>query len=103
MKPSIIFIDEIDAIGRKRTKNQPNDALNQLLTEMDGFDKDDQVFVIGATNRLGALDSALLRPNRFDKIIQIPIPNDKSRKALIEHYMKKIKINDEKLDIEKLI
>lgn len=63
MKPSIIFIDEIDAIGKKRSNNQSNDALNQLLTEMDGFEKEDKVFIVGATNRLGALDSALLRPN----------------------------------------
>ena len=104
--PVIIFIDEIDSIGGRRDNERftkQSDALNQLLTEMDGFNKNDQVIVIGATNRLDSLDPALLRPGRFDKILEIPIPNIESRKKMIKHYLTKIKINKNKIKFENLL
>ena len=76
--PSIIFIDEIDAIGAKRhleSNNEKDQTLNQLLVEMDGFTKDSNVIIIGATNRLDLLDEALLRPGRFDRHVHIGAPN----------------------------
>ena len=96
-KPAIIFIDEIDSIGFKREytdliqTNYNNDGLNQLLSEMDGFTKDEGIFIIGATNRVQDLDSALLRPGRFDRIIRIPVPNKKSRGQLLDYYLGKVK------------
>lgn len=84
--PCILFIDEIDAIGRKRGRgnmggHQEQEAtLNQLLTEMDGFNADDKnVIVMAATNRIDMLDPALLRPGRFDRQIFVPIPDIKGR------------------------
>ena len=103
--PSIIFIDEIDSIGGKRDTEGimgSSDALNQLLTEMDGFTKNENVIVIGATNRLRSLDDALLRPGRFDKIVTIPIPSDKSRKKILDHYLNKVVLSGE-LNREKLV
>ena len=76
--PSIIFIDEIDAIGAKRhleSNNEKDQTLNQLLVEMDGFTKDSNVIIIGATNRLDLLDEALLRPGRFDRSVEIGLPS----------------------------
>lgn len=98
-KPCILFIDEIDSIGGKRSKKEHQmynfafDGLNQILHEMDGFDKDEGVLVVAATNRIGDLDPALLRPGRFDKILRIPTPNKKAREELMQHYMKKIKLD----------
>lgn len=90
-RPSVIFFDEIDAIGRKRDGqhlNRPSDLLlNLLLTEMDGFAPNDGVFVIAATNRLDVLDEALLRPGRFDRLIQIPIPDASAREKLFRLYL----------------
>ena len=80
--PSIIFIDEIDAIGARRhseSNNEKDQTLNQLLVEMDGFNKDDNIIIVGATNRLDLLDEALLRPGRFDRHIRINSPNYNSR------------------------
>ncbi|MBZ2175939.1 AAA family ATPase [Schnuerera sp. xch1] len=85
--PSIIFIDEIDAIGTKRnleSNNEKDQTLNQLLVEMDGFNTDDTVVVIGATNRLDLLDEALLRPGRFDRHIYIGNPNMNARQQILE-------------------
>ena len=89
--PSIIFIDEIDAIGRARGSlgNDEREAtLNQLLTEMDGFDSDSAVLVIGATNRVEMLDEALLRPGRFDRRVYIPLPDRDDRAEILNLYLK---------------
>ena len=92
-KPSIIFIDEIDAVGRQRGAgvNMANDereqTLNQLLYEMDGFNNNTDIVVLGATNRKDVLDQALLRPGRFDRVIRIPLPDEDSRKKILEYYL----------------
>ncbi|MEY4891993.1 MAG: hypothetical protein RIQ34_605, partial [Bacteroidota bacterium] len=105
--PCIIFIDEIDAIGRARGKNamMSNDeresTLNQMLVEMDGFGTDVGIIVLAATNRPDVLDSALLRPGRFDRQITIDKPDLKGREDIFKVHLKPIKISD-KLDIHKL-
>jgi cell division protease FtsH len=105
--PCIIFIDEIDAIGRARGKNvmMSNDeresTLNQLLVEMDGFGTDTGIIVLAATNRPDVLDTALLRPGRFDRQISIDKPDVKGREAIFKVHLKPIKIS-ESLDIHKL-
>ncbi|HEY6503511.1 MAG TPA: ATP-dependent zinc metalloprotease FtsH [Chitinophagaceae bacterium] len=105
--PCIIFIDEIDAIGRARGKNvmMSNDeresTLNQLLVEMDGFGTDVGIIVLAATNRPDVLDTALLRPGRFDRQITIDKPDLKGREAIFKVHLKPIKIS-KKLDIHKL-
>ncbi|MDR1773668.1 MAG: AAA family ATPase, partial [Clostridioides sp.] len=89
--PSIIFIDEIDAIGAKRqleTNNEKDQTLNQLLVEMDGFNKDENILIIGATNRLDLLDDALIRPGRFDRHIQIGSPNFHTRYEILKVHTK---------------
>lgn len=89
--PSIIFIDEIDAIGSKRnseSNNEKDQTLNQLLVEMDGFNTEETVIVIGATNRLDLLDEALLRPGRFDRHIYIGNPNMKAREQILHVHTK---------------
>ena len=93
---SIIFIDEIDAIGAKRhleSNNEKDQTLNQLLVEMDGFNKDSNVIIIGATNRLDLLDEALLRPGRFDRHIHIGSPNFHTRYEIL-----KVHTNNKPLD-----
>ncbi len=100
--PSIIFIDEIDALGRNRGSfgNEEREAtLNQLLTEMDGFDNNSGVIVIGATNRLDVLDGALLRPGRFDRRVLISLPDIKEREEILTLYLKK---KPNSVDIKKL-
>lgn len=104
--PCIIFIDEIDAIGRARGKSpsfSSNDeresTLNQLLTEMDGFGSNSGVIVIAATNRADILDRALLRPGRFDRQIYVELPDLNGRKAIFNVHLKPLKINDT-LDID---
>jgi cell division protease FtsH len=105
--PCIIFIDEIDAIGRARGKNvmMSNDeresTLNQLLVEMDGFGTDVGIIVLAATNRPDVLDTALLRPGRFDRQISIDRPDLKGREAIFKVHLKPIKIS-KTLDIHKL-
>jgi len=105
--PCIIFIDEIDAIGRARGKNvmMSNDeresTLNQLLVEMDGFGTDVGIIVLAATNRPDVLDTALLRPGRFDRQISIDKPDLKGREAIFKVHLKPIKIS-KTLDIHKL-
>src|SRR5450631_4302493 len=105
--PCIIFIDEIDAIGRARGKNaiMSNDeresTLNQLLVEMDGFGGDSGIIVLAATNRPDVLDTALLRPGRFDRQISIDKPDLVGREAIFKVHLKPIKISS-KLDIHKL-
>ncbi len=96
--PCIVFIDEIDAIGRHRgTESLPGQdereqTLNALLVEMDGFESDDTVIVLGATNRPDVLDPALLRPGRFDRQITVPPPNAKGRYRILKLYGSKIKM-----------
>ncbi|MEN8138209.1 MAG: ATP-dependent zinc metalloprotease FtsH [Bacteroidota bacterium] len=104
--PAIIFIDEIDAIGRARGKNQitgGNDerenTLNQLLTEMDGFQTDTNVIVLAATNRADILDKALLRAGRFDRQIFVDLPDLNERQGIFKVHLKPIKLV-ENLDIE---
>ncbi|TXD48790.1 ATP-dependent zinc metalloprotease FtsH [Polaribacter sp. IC073] len=100
--PSIIFIDEIDAVGRARGKNsmtggndERENTLNQLLTEMDGFGTDTNVIVIAATNRADVLDSALLRAGRFDRQIYVDLPNINERKEIFEVHIKPLKLADD--------
>jgi cell division protease FtsH len=96
-RPSIIFIDEIDAVGRQRGAgiNMANDereqTLNQLLYEMDGFNNNQDIVVMAATNRKDVLDKALLRPGRFDRIIKVPLPDKESREKILEVYINKKK------------
>ena len=97
--PCILFIDEIDAIGQSRSKHSFNDndreqTLNQLLIEMDGFANDTGIIVIAATNRPDMLDNALLRPGRFDRQINIELPNLEGRRDILELHAKKFKIDD---------
>jgi len=99
--PSIIFIDEIDAIGRARGKNamqgsndERENTLNQLLTEMDGFGDNTGVIILAATNRADVLDSALLRPGRFDRQIIVDMPDLHGRRAIFEVHLKPIKTDD---------
>jgi cell division protease FtsH len=105
--PCIIFIDEIDAIGRARGKNmmmsndERENTLNQLLVEMDGFGGDSGIIILAATNRPDVLDSALLRPGRFDRQISIDKPDVKGRETIFHVHLKPIK-HSEKLDIHKL-
>lgn len=102
--PSIIFIDEIDAIGTKRnldSNNEKDQTLNQLLVEMDGFNTDDTVIIIGATNRLDLLDEALLRPGRFDRHIFVGNPNMHAREKILEVHTKN-KPLDKSIDIKEI-
>ena len=105
--PCIIFIDEIDAIGRARGKNaiMSNDeresTLNQLLVEMDGFSGESGIIVLATTNRPDVLDTALLRPGRFDRQITIDKPDVKGREAIFKVHLKPIKVS-EQVDIHKL-
>jgi cell division protease FtsH len=93
-KPCVIFIDEIDAVGRQRGAgiNMANDereqTLNQILYEMDGFNNNDDILVLAATNRKDVLDQALLRPGRFDRIIRVPLPDKMSREKILGFYLK---------------
>ena len=91
-RPCVIFIDEIDAVGRQRGTgiNMANDereqTLNQILYEMDGFNNNDGILVLAATNRKDVLDQALLRPGRFDRIIRVPLPDKFSREKILDFY-----------------
>lgn len=104
--PCIVFIDEIDAIGRARGKNsgfsgndERENTLNQLLTEMDGFQTNAGVIVLAATNRVDILDKALMRAGRFDRQIEVGLPDVKERKEIFDVHLKKLKL-DTKLDRE---
>ena len=97
ISPCIIFIDEIDAIGSRRASNsgadsENNQTLNQLLVEMDGFDSDQSIIVIAATNRPEMLDEALLRPGRFDRTINIALPDIRGREEILKIHSKNKKI-----------
>lgn len=97
--PCIIFIDEIDALGLKRSSDKGSgnrQTINQLLSEMDGFTSDDNIIVIAATNKLEDLDFALTRPGRFDSQFAVPLPvNSSDRKKIIDIYVKNKKIGDD--------
>lgn len=96
--PSIIFIDELDAIGGKRNPRDQAHAkqtLNQLLTELDGFDNDTKVIIMGATNLPNLLDKALTRPGRFDRHINVDLPEIRGRLEILKHHAKKIKLSPE--------
>lgn len=106
--PCIVFIDEIDAVGRARGKN-PNmgsndereNTLNQMLTEMDGFGSNNGVIILAATNRADMLDKALLRPGRFDRQIYVDLPELTDRMEIFNVHLRNIKVNS-KLDVEQL-
>lgn len=102
--PCIIFIDEIDAIGKRRDSglggnDEREQTLNQLLTEMDGFDGRKGVVILAATNRPEDLDKALLRPGRFDRRIQMELPDLEGRKAILNVHLKKVKHETVDIDI----
>lgn len=102
--PCIIFIDEIDAIGKRRDtgiggNDEREQTLNQLLTEMDGFDGRKGVVILAATNRPESLDKALLRPGRFDRRIQMELPDLEGRKAIINVHLKKVKCDKIDMDV----
>ena len=105
--PSIIFIDEIDAVGGKRMSGiggheERNQTLNQLLTEMDGFDSDGtSVIIMAATNRPDTLDKALLRPGRFDRRVEVPYPDITCREKILKLHAKGVKL-DEVVDLSKI-
>ena len=97
--PCIVFIDEIDTIGKKRDGNisgndEREQTLNQLLTEMDGFDGSKGVVILAATNRPDSLDPALLRPGRFDRRIPVELPDLQGREEILKVHAKKIKVSD---------
>ncbi len=99
--PCIIFIDEIDAVGRHRGAglggghDEREQTLNQLLVEMDGFEANDGIIVIAATNRPDVLDPALLRPGRFDRQVVVPLPDIRGREQIIKVHMRKVPIADD--------
>lgn len=105
--PSILFIDEIDAVGGMRTHDgttgsaEVNRTMLQLLAEMDGFDPSGNVKIIAATNRIDLLDPALLRPGRFDRIIEIPIPDEKAREDILKIHTRKMNLEKD-LDLAKI-
>ena len=99
--PCIIFIDEIDAVGRSRGAglggghDEREQTLNQLLVEMDGFEPNDGIIVIAATNRPDVLDSALLRPGRFDRQVTVPLPDIRGREQILKVHMRKVPLGDD--------
>jgi cell division protease FtsH len=107
--PSIIFIDELDAIGRSRqgsvsvtgSNDEREQTLDQILTEMDGFESSEAVIVLAATNRPDVLDSALLRPGRFDRRVAVQPPDRKGRKEILEVHTRSIPLADD-VDLERL-
>ncbi|MBA7531033.1 ATP-dependent zinc metalloprotease FtsH [subsurface metagenome] len=106
--PTILFIDELDAIGSQRLKiatsgdREVQRTLMQLLSELDGFEERGDVKIIGATNRIDILDPALLRPGRFDRMIDFPIPDDEARKAIFKIHTRRLNI-EEKIDFNRLV
>src|SRR4030095_3427875 len=102
--PAIIFIDELDAIGRSRTagsspfsggNDEREQTLNQILTEMDGFESGEAVIVLGATNRPEILDQALLRPGRFDRRVTVPPPDKDGRRQILEVHTRGMPLDDD--------
>ena len=106
--PCIIFLDEIDAVGRRRGANiagsghdEREQTLNAILVEMDGFSTDDQVIVLAATNRADILDHALMRPGRFDRQIYVPLPDIKGRYEILKVHARKVKLGPD-ADLQRL-
>lgn len=102
-KSAIVFIDELDAIAGMRTaegNSEYKNTLNELLNQMDGFKREDSIMVIGATNIVDAIDPALKRPGRFDRIVEIGLPDEESRLDIIKFYCQKIKY-DTSIDLAK--
>jgi cell division protease FtsH len=105
--PSIVFVDELDAVGRQRfaglggSNDEREQTLNQLLVEMDGFDDRQEVIILAATNRPDVLDPALLRPGRFDRQVTIGLPDRKGREAIFKIHTRGIPISDD-IDLERL-
>ncbi len=106
--PSIIFIDELDAVGGRRTHDgttgsaEVNRTMMQLLSEMDGFTDRGNVRIMAATNRIDMLDPAILRPGRFDRIIEIPLPDEKGRESIFKIHTRKMTM-DADVDVPKII
>ena len=106
--PTILFIDELDAIGSQRLKiatsgdREVQRTLMQLLSELDGFEQRGDVKIIGATNRIDILDPALLRPGRFDRMIDFPIPDEEARKAIFKIHTRRLNIEG-KVDFKRLV
>lgn len=96
LAPCIIFLDEIDALGKRSSQFQNNtrQTLNELLTQMDGFQSSSGIIVIGATNQAEMIDSALKRPGRFDKIITVTPPDEDGREEILRYYMQNKKVDD---------
>jgi len=104
-KSAIVFIDELDAIGSTRSvegNSEYKNTLNELLNQMDGFKREDSIMVIGATNMVDAIDSALKRPGRFDRIVEIGLPDEESRLDILKFYCQKI-IYDPNVHLEKYV
>jgi cell division protease FtsH len=106
--PCIIFLDEIDAVGRRRGSgfssgghDEREQTLNAILVEMDGFDTNDQVIVVAATNRLDVLDPALTRPGRFDRTVVVPLPDVKGRLEILKVHARKVKLGPD-IDLARL-
>jgi cell division protease FtsH len=99
--PSIVFIDELDAVGRRRgagvgaTNDEREQTLNQLLVEMDGFDERQEVIALAATNRPDVLDPALLRPGRFDRQVMVPLPDRQGREGILKIHTRKLRLASE--------
>lgn len=106
--PSIVFIDEIDAVGGRRTHDgttgsaEVNRTMIQLLSELDGFEERGDVKIIAATNRIDLLDPALLRPGRFDRIIEIPMPDEKGRLEIFKIHTRNMALDDD-VDFDKMV
>src|SRR5213079_1708470 len=108
--PAIVFIDELDAVGRSRTSgvagfsggnDEREQALNQILTEMDGFDSTTSVIVIGATNRIDVLDQALLRPGRFDRRVAVMPPDRDGRRLILEVHTRDVPLGPD-IDLDRI-
>ncbi|MHB9148414.1 MAG: ATP-binding protein [Candidatus Amoebophilus sp.] len=102
---SIIFIDEIDALGGRRYNHENEEyrnTLNELLNQMDGFEQNKSLIIIGATNTPESIDDALLRPGRFDRIVYINLPDKKNRLEILKHYIKDISHDPDKIYLEAL-
>lgn len=108
ISPCIIFFDEFDAIALRRNKEREGTdstakMMSQILTEMDGIENLDGVIVIGATNRIDLIDDALLRPGRFDRVIEIPVPTSESRRQIVKIHLKKKPLDEKTVTIDRIL